>query len=83
MDAQINTFGNWEGVGSPLSFSITSFTEEEWMYVSRSGDSLPAIWEPSGSRHGTSLYATLEDTWKELKLSPEYKMYFQQKDYPE
>ena len=54
------------------------FSEEEWMYVSRSGAILPAIWETPSSWQGTSLYATLEDMRKELELSPEYKLYFKQ-----
>ncbi len=55
---------------------LHSFTEEEWMYVSRGKNPLPAIWEPSAGWQGTSLFGTVEDTWKELKLSPEYKQYF-------
>ncbi len=56
---------------------IHPFTEEEWMYVSGEDNLLPAIWETPGSWQGTSLYASLEDTWKELKLSPEYKLFFE------
>ena len=56
------------------------FTEEEWMYVSRGKNPVPAIWEPSAGWQGTSLFGTLEDTWKELKLSPEYKQYFKAAD---
>lgn len=56
---------------------LHSFTEEEWKYVSSGKNPLPATWEPSPGWQGTSLYGTLEDTWKELKLSPEYKSYFE------
>ena len=60
---------------------LHSFTGEEWMYVSRGNNPLPAIWEPSAGWQGTSLYATLEDTWKELKLSPEYKLYYERDEF--
>ncbi len=53
------------------------FTEEEWMYVSRGDNPVPAIWEPSAGWQGSSLFGSLEETWKELKLSPEYKCYFE------
>ncbi len=56
------------------------FTEEEWMYVSRGKNPVPAIWEPPAGWQGSSLFGTLEDTWKELKLSPEYKQYFKAAD---
>ena len=55
---------------------IYAFDEEEWMYVGRQPDALPAIWMEPISWQGTSLYFKFDDALKEIRVSPEYKAYF-------
>ena len=55
---------------------IYTFNEEEWMYIGRQPDALPAMWMEPNSWQGTSLYFNYDETLKEIRVTPEYKTYF-------
>ena len=55
---------------------ICPFSEEEWQYVCRSDDALPAMWE-SVSDVGKSIFNTEEDVRKAIQFEPAYRQYFQ------
>ena len=54
---------------------LKAFDDEEWAFVSRDPDALPAIWEAFGYA-GLSLFGTEQEAWRELSVTPEYKTYF-------
>ncbi len=55
---------------------LYAFDEEEWMYIGRQPDALPAMWMEPNSWQGTSLYFNYDETLKEIRVTPEYKTYF-------
>lgn len=55
---------------------LQAFDEEEWMYISKQTDALPAMWVQIQDNESTSLYGSLEDVMKEIEMSHEYKTYF-------
>lgn len=59
---------------------IHAFDEEEWMYISKQPDALPAMWIQPGNDKGTSFYSSEEDAMKEIEASHEYKTYFLKKE---
>ncbi len=57
---------------------IVPFDEDEWAYICRYEDALPAMWEtPAGSCCGSHMFANEEDLMKELKCEPEFKEFFE------
>ncbi len=56
---------------------LCPWDEEEWLYVSRDPDTLPAMWVPFGSPF-ISIFGTEQEAWNDLVNSREYKMYFEQ-----
>lgn len=61
---------------------ICVFDEEEWQYVCRGENPLPAMWESRTTQVG--LYDSLENMRKDICTTPEYRCYFEEKeDLPE
>lgn len=55
---------------------LYAFDEEEWMYIGRQPDALPAMWMEPNCWQGTSFYFNYDDTLKEIRVTPEYQTYF-------
>ena len=58
---------------------LVEFDDDEWLYVSRDPDSLPAMWEGLQTVSGLSLFGTEQEAWNDLINLPEYKTYFSDK----
>ena len=56
--------------------AIYQFDRDEWKYISRNNDALPAMWEPFRGIEGKSVFSCIDDLEREMKAEPEYKRYF-------
>ena len=54
---------------------LRAWDDEEWLFISRDPDALPAMWTPFGN-FGESFFGTEQEVWNELVNLPEYKLYF-------
>lgn len=55
---------------------IAEYDDEEWFFVSRDPDALPAMWIGLGNRTGRSIFGTEQEAWNDFTASPEYRSYF-------
>ena len=58
---------------------LCAWDDEEWLFISRSPDALPAMWTDFGNT-GISFFGTEQEAWNELVNTPDYKKYFDQKN---
>ena len=54
---------------------LCAWDDEEWLYISRDPNALPAMWHSFGYSGG-SFFGTEQEAWNELVSTPEYKEYF-------
>ena len=54
---------------------LHQFDEEEWQYIGNQPGALPAMWEPIGNSC-VSLFSDVDGAIEDIKVSPEYKLYF-------
>ena len=55
------------------------FDEEEWAYICKQENALPAWWKPMDRLCGNSFFGTEDDALQALMQEGEYKQYFDKK----
>ena len=51
------------------------WSDEEWLFLSKTPDALPAMWERTGDGE-TSFFGTEQEIWSALACTPEYRLHF-------
>ena len=55
---------------------LIEFDDEEWAYIAREPDALPAMWTPPMQTSSRFMFGTEQEAWKDFIISPEYKSNF-------
>ena len=55
---------------------LIEFDDEEWAYIAREPDALPAMWTPPMQTSARSMFGTEQEAWNDFIISPEYKSDF-------
>lgn len=51
------------------------WSDEEWLFLSKTPDALPAMWNRTGDGE-TSFFGTEQEVWSALACTPEYRLHF-------
>ena len=55
---------------------LVEFDDEEWAYIAREPDALPAMWTAPMQTSARSMFGTEQEAWNDFIISPEYKSDF-------
>ena len=55
---------------------LVEFDDEEWAYIAREPDALPAMWTSPTQTSARSMFGTEQEAWNDFIISPEYKSDF-------
>ena len=55
---------------------LIEFDDEEWAYIAREPDALPAMWTAPMQTSARSMFGTEQEAWNDFIISPEYKSDF-------
>ena len=55
---------------------LVEFDDEEWAFIAREPDALPAMWTAPMQTSALSVFGTQQEAWKDFLISPEYKSDF-------
>ena len=55
---------------------LVEFDDEEWAYIAKEPDALPAMWMTAIHTSARSMFGTEHEAWNDFTISPEYKYDF-------